>query len=173
MRMILFALILISFSCRNAPDSRERTADVTTTNDEEIKQLQKENQDLKDAAAAAKAAEDNKKKKLIIQQIRQGQGLVITKKHDPIGMGGVNNGSFILENALSGIVFKIVTVTSTVYLANGQVYDVNTYTFTNVSPGDTRTRSIPNTGSRGKTLDVRVTEIQSNWLTNGELLALE
>jgi hypothetical protein len=88
-------------------------------------------------------------------------------------MGGINNGTFTIENALSGIVFQNITVVSTVYLANGDVFTSNTYEFTNLKPGDTRTRSIPNTGTRGKTLAVHVSKIQSNWLTNGEYISLE
>lgn len=162
MKTILAALIFFAFSCKNNPESR----------DEEIDQLRVENQQLKEEAAEQKAREDTKNKNLIIQQISEGQGLIIDPDHDEIGFGGINNGSFKLENALSGIVFQTVTVTATVYLANGEVYQSNDFTFTNVKPGDIRTRPIPDTGVKGKRLVVRVTGIRSNWLTNGKPVSI-
>ena len=175
MKLALFVFVLLSFCCRNATgaDKQQESDQLKRDDLEQIEQLEKENQRLKEEAAAKKAIEDANKKRDIIQQIKEGQGLVITKKHDPIGMGGINNGTLILENALSGIVFKTITVRSVVYLANGNILDVNTYTFTNIKPGDTRTRSIPNTGTRGTKLDVHVSEIQSNWLTDGRVVSLE
>jgi hypothetical protein len=82
-------------------------------------------------------------------------------------MGGVK-GSFNLENALSGVTFSIINVQSIVYLSNGSIYSTQDYTFTNVKSGETRTRNLQNTGSRGSKCEIIIKEIQSNWLTDGK-----
>ncbi|MGQ0740228.1 MAG: hypothetical protein ACT4OJ_14345 [Bacteroidota bacterium] len=174
--MRINAILIICFSfllaCNN-DNKKDEQIDELNRKIDSLTDQQKESDQLKEKEAAeAKAKDTQEKKDLIIEQIKMGEGLVLTVKHDPVGLGGINNGTIGVENALSGIVFQVITIETTVYLDNGKVYDYNTYTFTNLKPGDVRTRSIPNTDDRGIKCTAMVTEIQSNWLTNGKLVAL-
>lgn len=169
---ILIICLSFLFACNN-DNKKDEQIDELNRKIDALTDQQKEADQLKEKEAAeAKAKDTQGKKDLIIEQIKMGEGLVLTVNHDPIGTGGINNGTISVENALSGIVFSEITIETTVYLANGNVYDYNTYTFTNLKSGDVRTRNIPNTGDRGTKCIARVIEIKSNWLTNGKLIKL-
>lgn len=166
MRVSLILIVCLSFlfACKNDNKKDEQIEELNRKIDSLTNKQKEANQLKEKEAAEAKAKEIQEKKDLIIKQIKMGEGLETTNNNDC--------SSITLENALSGIVFQVVTVEITVYLNNGKVYNINTFTFTNLKPGDVRTRNIPNTDNRRKTCIARVTEIQSNWLTNGKLITL-
>lgn len=176
MKLLHFVfLTFLIYSCNNEKTKSEESVKIDSLTKKVDELTEKNNEFQKEkteAEAKAKENELNKKKELILNQIRNGQGIIISVRHDPVGMGGINNGTVTIENALDGIVFKIISVETTIYLSNGAIYKKDKQTFTNFKPGDTRTRNIPNTGTRGSECKARVTEIQSTWLTDGKIVEL-
>ena len=172
MFIMLSAWMLLSCGNNKADTKNEKIDSLTQKVNELTAKENEREQQKKLEAEKLKEAEIQGNKDLIIEQIKMGEGLVTSHKEDPISPGGINNGHVTIENALSGIVFQIVNLEVNVYLANGQLYKTTPYTFTNLKPGDVRTRDIPNTGTRGTKVDIVVTEIQSKWLTNGKLVQL-
>ena len=170
MKLLYIVALGFLFACNNGKNEK---IDELNKKVDELTAQQKEAQQQKEKEAAeAKAKEVQGNKDLIIEQIKKGKGLVITPDLKPVGVGGIS-GKFTIENALSGIVFQVIKVQSTVFLSNGEVFGVpQTYTFTNLKPGDSRPREISSTGNKGTKCEIKVIEIQSNWLTNGKLMTL-
>ncbi len=170
--IILFACIFSSCG-NNKADKKDEKIEELTQKVNELTSKEKEREDQKNLEAQKlKEAEIQGNKDLIIEQIKMNEGLVRSIHHDDIGLGGINNGTITIENALSGIVFQVINLEVNVYLSNGSLYQSTPYTFTNLKPGDVRTRDIPNTGTKGKKVKAVITEIQSKWLTNGKFLRL-
>ena len=176
MKILYVAILAGLLSCKNGKNESSSENDKVQELEKKVNELteqqQQAQQQKEQEAVKAKEKEVQGNKELIINQIQIGEGIVTNVKHDPVGTGGITNGTITVENALSGIVFQLITVETTVYLANGSPYQTETYTFTNLKPGDVRTRNIPNTGNRGTICKARVSEIQSKWLTDGKLIAL-
>ena len=175
MKILYLIAFTILLSCNNENEKSKTESDKIEELNKKVEELTEKDRQAQEQkereAAEAKAKEVQGNKELIIEQIKMGEGLVLTYKLDPIGTGGIK-GSFTLENALSGIVFQVITVETSVYLSNGDLFDMKTHTFTNVKPGDVRPRDIPSTGNRGTKFNIRVSEIQSKWLTDGKLIPL-
>ncbi len=177
MKILLIITFTTLLSCNNSkensPTPEEQKIEELSKKVEELTEKEKQEKEQKEKNAAhAKAKELQDKKDLIIAQIQMGEGIISSIKHDPVGTGGINNGTITIENALSGVTFQIIKVETTVYLDNGKIYNSEQHTFTNLKPGDARTRNIANTGSRGTRCEARVIEIQSNWLTDGKIISL-
>lgn len=176
MKVLYVAILAVLFSCNSGKKESSPESDKVQELEKKVNELTEQQQQVQQQkereATKAKEKEVQGNKELIVEQIKMGEGIVTNVKHDPVGAGGITNGTLTVENALSGIVFQMITVETTVYLANGSPYQTETYTFTNLKPGDARSRNIPNTGTRGTKCEARVTEIQSKWLTNGKVLTL-
>ncbi len=171
---VYFTLLLVTlsiiYSCGSSETNNQQKIDDLQNKISELEQKEKDRaQEKKDLADQKKAEELQGKKNLIISQIRDGLALKPqVYDYDDISTGGINNGKLKIENDLVGIVFQAIKVRYTVYLANGNVYNTEEYTFTNLKPGESREKILFNTGNRGTKYQAVVTEIKSNWLTGGQ-----
>lgn len=175
--ILLLSSVIYSCGSSESKNSQNEQQDKIDNLQDKISELEKKEMDReqqnRDLEEQKKAKALQQKKELIISQIRDGLALKPqVYGYDPISTGGINNAKLKIENDLVGIVFEVIKVRYTVSLSNGNMYNTEEYTFTNLKPGESRDKVLFNTGTRGTKYEAVVTEIQSKWLTGGKALSL-